>query len=186
MLLSYFGPISIVCTSWNRQKTSGCSMYPWNVEGSIGLKTVDNLNKEITNIRNNMNIKSTAWIYGKYTKCRFHMSWLEHTNNISIFISDKITQQFKNQFAVIKFQNCLSDTSIRHHCKICFCWHVRDRKQWLRKYVISLGLLFSFLLLVFKSLVTWRTDGRKTWKKIWRVCLKGLLLTKIHWLVIYY
>ena len=50
-------------TRWKRQKPPALPMCPCGLERKLSLKRVDDLNNETTNIRNNVNVKSTTWVY---------------------------------------------------------------------------------------------------------------------------
>ena len=58
----------------------------------------------------------------KFAKCNFDRCKEQHSNNISIIISEKIKQQTKELFALIKFQESgISGTLFRHYCGIWTC-----------------------------------------------------------------
>ena len=58
-------------------------------------------------IKKRINVHATRY---KFAKCNFDRCKEQHSNNISIIISEKIKQQTKELFALIKFQE--SGTSI--------------------------------------------------------------------------
>ena len=70
-------------------------------------------------IKKRINVHATRY---KFAKCNFDRCKEQHSNNISIIISEKVKQQTKELFALIKFQESgISGTLFRHHCRIRTC-----------------------------------------------------------------
>ena len=132
-------------------------------KGNIGLKWVDNSFREIS-IRNN-----ATSIYGINVQNTTSTSASNKNviNGVTIFISEKFNGSckwyFKSDIAEFEFDY--------------------TSKIKLKAFVVKIRNLTKFSIFFsssFKHLITWSTEGRKTW----RVWLKDLLLTQIYWLVI--
>ena len=133
-------------------------------KGNIGLKWVDNSGREIISIRNNATL-----IYGINGQNTTSTSASNNNviNGVTIFISEKFKCScewyFKSDTAEFEFDYM--------------------NKIKLKTFIDKIPNLTKFSIFFsssFKTLMTWSIDGRR----IWRVWLKDLLLTKIYWLVI--
>ena len=132
-------------------------------KGNIGLKWIDNLDREIISIRNNATL-----IYGINGQNTTLTSASNNViNGVTIFISEKFKGlcewYFKSDIAEFEFDFA--------------------KKIKLETFIDKIGNFTKFSIFFsssFKALMTWSFDGRKAW----RVWLKDLLLTQIYWLVI--
>ena len=148
MLLANFRQMFLFYTSWKRQKPS-CFFWCvlWVKKGNIDLKWVNNSGREIIRIR-----KNAALIYGINGQNASSKSASNNViNGVTIFISQKFRGScewyFKSDIAEFEFDY--------------------TSKIKLKPFINKIGNLTKFSIFFsssFKSLMTWRIDGRKTRK----------------------
>ena len=145
-------------TPWKRQKPSCFFRCVLGVKkGNIGLKWVDNSGRGVISIRNNAAL--IEGIDGQNTTSTSASN--NAINGVTIFISEKFEGlgewHFKSDIAEFEF----------NYAKKIKLKTFIDKIRYLTKF----SIFFSSL---FRPLMTWSFDGRKTW----RVWLKDLLLTQ--------
>ena len=147
MLLTNFRQMFLFDTPWKRQKPSCFFRCVLGVKkGNIGLKWVDNSGREIISIQNNATL-----IYGINGQNTTSTSASNNNviNGVTIFISEKFKGlcewYFKSDIAEFEFDYA--------------------KKIKLKTFIDKIRNLTKFSIFFsssFKSLMTWRIDGRKT------------------------
>ena len=88
----------------------------------------------------------------KFAKCNLDRCKEQHSNNISIIISEKIKQQTKELFALIKFQESgISGTLFRHYCGIWTCLGFIQNLRHPQNCLFEKLYLSTYITLIFFS-----------------------------------